>query len=108
MGLSRKLALIAALLVAAPALAHRLVIYAFVEDDIIVLEAFFSNDAPAAKGTITLKDGQGTVLAEMPLSDSGETRFAIPPGAAEGLAIEVLTDAGHEDYWILTPEDLDQ
>lgn len=106
MGLIRIMAILAALAVAAPALAHRLVIYAFVEDDVIVLESHFSNGAPAAKGSITVKDGAGELLVEMPLSETGETRFAIPEGGAEGVAIEVLTDAGHEDYWILTPEDL--
>ncbi len=108
MGLIRPLALIAALIWAAPAFAHRLVIYAYVEDDMVVLESNFSSGAVAGAGTVTVKDGEGAVLAEMPLSETGETRFGIPEGGEGGIALEVLTDAGHDDYWILTPEDLGQ
>lgn len=108
MGLIRGLALVAALLSAVPALAHRLVIYAYAEAGEVVIESNFSNGAAAGAGSITVRDGDGAVLAEMPLSETGVTRFAVPEGGAEGIAIEVLTDAGHEDYWILTPEDLAQ
>lgn len=108
MGLIRSLALLAVLLTAAPALAHRLVIYAYAEAGEVVVESTFSNGAPAGNGSITVKDGAGAVLAEMPLADTGETRFPVPEGGAEGIAVEVVTDAGHEDYWILTPEDLSQ
>ena len=108
MGLIRTLALLGALMAAAPALAHRLVIYAYAEAGEVVVESNFSNGSPAGAGSITVKGGDGAVLAEMPLSETGVTRFAVPEGGAEGIAVEVLTDAGHEDYWILTPEDLAQ
>ena len=110
MGLIRALAppaaLLAALLAAAPAFAHRLVIYAYAEAGEVVVESEFSNGAPAGNGSIVVTDGDGAVLTEMPLSETGVTRFAVPEGGDDGIAVEVVTDAGHEDYWILTPEDL--
>ena len=41
------------------------------------------------------------------MEDDGETRVALPDGAHDGLTIEVETDAGHQDYWVLTPADLE-
>lgn len=104
--MTRLVTLLAALLLAAPAFAHRLVIYAYAEAGQVVVESKFSNDRPAVNGSIEVRDAAETVLMTLPIDQSGVTRFAIPEGAADGLTVEVRTDEGHDDYWVLTPDDL--
>ncbi|NNU79204.1 hypothetical protein HMH01_02020 [Halovulum dunhuangense] len=94
------------LALALPATAHRLVVYAHVEGGEIVVEAKFSNGNPAKLGEIRVIDAAAAELAVLPLDDDGETRFAIPAGAGQGVTVEVRTDEGHDDYWILSPADL--
>jgi len=108
MGAFRSLALIGTMLaLAAPAAAHRLVVYAYMDGGEVVVEAKFSNGGPAKLGEIRLLDAQNALLLALPMEDDGETRVALPDGAQDGLTIEVETDAGHQDYWVLTPADLE-
>ncbi len=93
-------------LTALPAQAHRLVIYAYAEGSEVVVEAKFSNGNPAKLGEIRLLDQASTVLLTAPLDADGETRLPLPQAAAKGLVVEVETDQGHQDYWLLTPADL--
>lgn len=102
----RALALSLALLMATPALAHKLVIYAYADAGELVVEAKFSNGNTAKLGEIRVLDAASTLLTTVPLDDDGETRLPLPEGGAAGVTIEVETDAGHQDYWILTPADL--
>ncbi|MEM9228071.1 MAG: hypothetical protein AAGB10_00540 [Pseudomonadota bacterium] len=102
----KRIAVCLALLSAVPALAHQLVVYAYADAGEVVVEARFSNGNPAKQGEIRLLNAEALVLVKAPLEDDGETRLAVPDGADGGLTVEVETDAGHSDYWILTPSDL--
>lgn len=93
-------------LAALPAQAHRLVVYAYAEGSELVVEAKFSNGNPAKLGEIRLLDQASTLLVTAPLDADGETRLPLPEGAKGGLVVEVETDKGHQDYWLLTPTDL--
>ena len=102
-------ALFAALIVAlaaVPALAHRLVVYAYVDGPQVVVEAKFSGGGPAKTGEVRLLDAANALLVTAPLDPDGETRLDLPERAAAGLSVEVETDAGHSDYWVLTPADI--
>ncbi|WP_112321122.1 hypothetical protein [Oceanibium sediminis] len=92
-----------------PAQAHRLVVYATVDADAaqIVVETKFSNGNPAQLGDIRLLDADAQPLGTFPLERGGLTRIDIPEiGAEGGITVEVETDEGHDDYWVLTPADL--
>lgn len=108
MAVRRLLAVAAALAsIAGPAAAHRLVIYAYAAAGEIVVEANFDNGNPAKAGEIRVQGADGTLLVTVPLDASGETRLPVPDAGSEGVTVEVETDAGHTDYWILTPADLE-
>lgn len=87
-------------------LAHGLVVFAAVESDEVVVEAKFANGRPALAGEVRVLDGEGRELKRLELASQGPTRFPIGPEAAGGLVIEVFASDGHENYWILTPEDV--
>jgi nickel transport protein len=87
--------------------AHQLTVFAFVEDGDVVIEAKFSNGRVPVEGVVRVLDAGGAPLATLALGPGGTARFAFDPATgAGGLTIEVETGEGHEDYWILTPEDI--
>lgn len=97
---------LAAALGAAPALAHRLNVFAWIEGETVVVEAKFSNGNRARSGTIQIFDGGDRLLRTLPMGPDGTARFPLA-GAEEGLRIEMSTGDGHDDYWILTPADIE-
>ena len=102
------LAALAVLAFALPAQAHKLILFAFVEGDEIVVETKFSSGKLPASGEIEVLDADGASLVTLPLEADGETRFAIPENHRGGVQINVATGEGHEDYWVLTAQDLIQ
>ncbi len=98
---------ILAVLIAAPATAHDLRVFAFVEDDMVNVEAAFSSGRLPQTGEIRVVDDQGAEIERHAIDPEGVTRFALPEGhAARGVVIEVDAGNGHSDYWVLTPEDI--
>ncbi|WP_224816377.1 hypothetical protein [Hasllibacter sp. MH4015] len=89
------------------ALAHQLNVFAYVEDGVVIVESRFSNGNLPRLGEVSVLDGQGEALMLLPLTEDGTARFPLDPAHAEtGLLIEVRTGEGHDNYWILTPEDI--
>jgi nickel transport protein len=101
------LATLTVLVWATTALAHQLNVFAFVEDGIVVVETKFSTGKVTVSGNVRVLDADAAVLHTLPLESDGTVRFPLDPdAAAKGITIEVITSEGHEDYWILTPEDI--
>ena len=94
-----------ATIVALPAAAHGLRVFASVEGDTVVVEASFSSGRAPAGGEIRVFDASETMIGTVDVQPGGVTRFALPDGADSGLMIEVET-GGHSDYWMLTPDDV--
>lgn len=46
------------------------------------------------------------LLDVLPLDPDGVTTFPLTEKAADGLIIKVKAAHGHEDYWLLTPDDI--
>ncbi len=101
--------LILAMLLAmsAPALAHRLTLYAWVDGETLVVEGKFANGGIPKLGNVRIFDGHDQLLMEAPIGENGELRTPLP-GSDSGLRIEMTTSEGHEDYWVLTPHDIEQ
>lgn len=101
--------LIAALLAAAPAMAHGLVVFASIEAETLVVEAKFSNGKRPKAGDVRVFDGADQLLHETAVGEGGITRIPldlIAAGVETGVKVEVETGVGHSDYWILTPDDI--
>jgi len=89
------------------ALAHQLNVFAYVEDGEVVVEAKFSNGKRPVSGEVRVLDNEEKVLTVLQLRGDGTQRFPLSSvDHAKGLLIEVETGEGHDDYWILTPEDI--
>lgn len=98
------LAIVAA---AFPAAAHKLRVFAFVDGDVVNVETKFSSGRIPQAGEVRVFDAAEALLMTLPLDPDGVTSFPLPSeGADEGLMIEVEAGEGHDDYWLLTPEDI--
>ena len=96
------------LLAAAPigAAAHQLIVFASVDCEQVTVEAKFSNGNPAQQGDVRVLDGENKLLTTLQLSEDGTARLALDTvDHSGGLLIEVDT-GGHDNYWIVTPEDI--
>lgn len=99
---------LATLLIAAPlgAAAHQLVVFASVDCDTVTVEAKFSNGRVTQKGDVRVLDGDNTLLQTLQLMSDGTAKVPLEGvDHSGGLVIEVDT-GGHDNYWIVTPEDI--
>ena len=101
------LAALLTLALAAPAFAHRVNVFASVEEGTVTVEAKFSTGRIPTRGEVRVEDASGETLATFPLGEGGVTRFPLADLPHEdGLAITVVTGDAHEGYWLLTPADI--
>ncbi|MEO0664308.1 MAG: hypothetical protein AAFY97_01095 [Pseudomonadota bacterium] len=88
------------------AAAHQLVVFASVDCQAVTVEAKFSNGRVAQQGDVRVLDGENTLLTTTELTEDGTVSVPLAElDHAGGLLIEVDT-GGHDNYWIVTPEDI--
>lgn len=89
-----------------PAAAHQLNVFATSDCEAVTVEAKFTSGKRPVAGEVRVKGEADALLATLPLGEDGTARIPLSSlDHAGGLVIEVDT-GGHDDYWILTPEDL--
>ena len=93
------------LTLATPALAHRVLVFAFAEGDIIHTESKFVGSGGVQKGQVLVQDKKtGQTLLTGTTDDQGKFSFKIPPEAKDGkLDLLIITEAamGHKGEWLL-------
>lgn len=105
-GFLASLAVVASATVAS---AHQLTVFAFVEEGQVIVESRFSNGNAPQVGEVRVLDGDNQILLTLELEPDGTVQFPLNPVHADtGLLIEVTTGGGHNNYWILTPDDIAQ
>jgi len=88
--------------------AHQLVVFASADCEAVLVEAKFSSGKIAQQGEVRVLDGENTLQTTLALSEDGTALVPLDSvDHASGLVIEVDT-GGHDNYWILTPEDIAQ
>jgi nickel transport protein len=88
-----------------PALAHRVLVFAYAEGDTIHTESKFVPDTPVRQGEIQVLDQKtGKVLLSGKSDDRGKFSFKIPSEAAAqkmDLKIVIVAAMGHQGEWLL-------
>jgi nickel transport protein len=88
-----------------PALAHRVLIYAYAEGDTIHTESTFVPDTPVRQGKILVTDNKtDKVLLTGQTDDQGKFSFKIPAEAvAQRMDLNIVLEAamGHRGEWLL-------
>lgn len=103
----RAFALAVALAVApVAASAHGLVVFASVDCTDLIVEAKFANGKVAQKGEVRVLDGENNLMETLELTADGTARVALDSIDHSGGVVVQVDTGGHDDYWILTPEDI--
>jgi nickel transport protein len=88
-----------------PALAHRVLVYAYAEGNVIHTESKFVPDTPVRQGKILVQDKKtGKVLLTGRTDNQGKFSFKIPSAAAAqkmDLLIVAEASMGHRGQWLL-------
>ena len=103
--------LLAALLLPAEALAHRVNIFAWLEDGNIVVECGFNRSSPVRGGIVTVYDaGDGKELLQGRTNERGVFIFAVPEAVrgGHGLRIEVNAGEGHVNDWTMSAHEINE
>lgn len=99
------IAALAALLLADPADAHGLRVFAWVDGAEVVVESRFSTGARPHAAQVRVLDADGAEIRVLTAGPDGVARFPLD-GAEGGLTLEVHVGDGHDGYWTLTPQDV--
>jgi nickel transport protein len=90
---------------ATPALAHRVLVFAYAEGDTIHTESKFVPDTPVRQGKVMVLDAKtGKELLTGQTDDQGKFSFKIPvAAAAEKMDLKIVVEAamGHRGEWLL-------
>ncbi|MEW6387154.1 MAG: hypothetical protein AB1491_06535 [Thermodesulfobacteriota bacterium] len=93
------------LISANPALAHRVLVFAYAEGDTIHTESKFVPNTPVRQGEVQVLDRKtGQVLVTGKTDDKGKFSFKIPrEAAAQKMDLQIVVEAGmgHRDEWLL-------
>ena len=82
-----------------PVMAHRAIIFAWVEGGKIFTESKFSGGRPAKQGDIIVYDLEGNQLLKGKTDDQGEFSFVIPKKTA--MKIVLQAGMGHRGEWLI-------
>ncbi|MDD2901275.1 MAG: hypothetical protein PHU44_02435 [Syntrophales bacterium] len=88
-----------------PALAHRVLVFAYAEGDTIQVEGKFVPNTPVRQGKVMVLDKKtDKVLLTGKTNDQGKFSFKIPAAAtAQKLDLKIVVEAamGHQGQWLL-------
>jgi nickel transport protein len=99
---------ILALTPAGPALAHKVILFAWVEDGIIHTESSFAGQRKARDCPLLVRDDTGRVVHEGKTDDQGLYSFKIPDDVETDLILTLEAGAGHQAEWRIKKEELVQ
>ena len=91
------------LVLASPALAHRINVFALDEGGTVYTESTFAGKRPVKKGVVRVLTEQGTQLLSGETDELGIFRFSRPDSGV--LVVEVDAGMGHKSQWTLEAVD---
>lgn len=89
---------------AAPALAHKVNVFAYVEGETVYTESYFPDGRPVAEGRIEVLDAEGKKLLEGVTDKEGLFSFELP--AKEDLTIVINASMGHKNSYHLKKSEM--
>jgi len=88
-----------------PAMAHRVIIFAWVEGGKIFTESKFSGGKPVKRGDVIVYDSEGKELLRGKTDDKGEFSFQVPKKTS--LKIVLVAGMGHRGEWTIPVSELE-
>ncbi|MFN2355138.1 MAG: carboxypeptidase regulatory-like domain-containing protein [Desulfopila sp.] len=90
---------------AAPAMAHKVNIFAYVEGDVVYTESYFPDGRMVENGTIEVLDASGNKLLEGTTDQEGHFFFPLPE-KKEDLTIVINASMGHKNSYLLQKSEM--
>lgn len=90
---------------ATSALAHKVNIFAYVENGTVFTESYFPDGKPAEGGQIVVQDSNGTALLEGKTDDKGLFSFPLP-AKRQDLVIIINATMGHKNSFLLKESEM--
>jgi len=87
-----------------PALAHKVMIFAWVEGDTVHTQSKFSGGKKAKGALVTVFDTEGNRLLEGKTDENGEFSFKVP--IKSGLKVVLNASMGHKAEWLIPAEEI--
>lgn len=100
--------LIMALTPVSPALAHKVILFAWVEDGMIHTESSFAGQRKARDCPLLVRDDTGRVVHEGKTDDQGLYSFKIPDGVETDIILTLEAGIGHQAEWRIPKDELVQ
>ncbi len=97
--------LVMLVLIAVPAMAHKVNIFAYVENDIVYTESYFPDGKKVGFGAIEVFNGAGKKLLEGKSDQEGLFSFPLP-AVKEDLTIVINASMGHKNSYLLKKEEM--
>lgn len=93
------------LVLAAPAMAHKVNIFAYVEGDVVYTESYFPDGRMIANGSIEVLGAAGNTLLEGRTDQDGLFNFPVPK-KKEDLTIVINATMGHKNSYLLQKSEM--
>ena len=100
------LVVISAMIFAGPAVAHKVILFAWVEDGMIHTESSFGSKRKAQNCTITVVDETGQVVHKGQTDLEGNHSFSIPENRDSDLMLTLDAGIGHQAQWKISKKEL--
>jgi len=88
------------------ALAHKVIIFAWVEDGMIFSESHFGSKREAKYCNITVMNGEGELVLKGRSDNQGKYSFKIPENIKSGLVLNLDAGTGHKAHWKISENEL--
>ncbi|MCP4021498.1 MAG: hypothetical protein GY729_06635 [Desulfobacteraceae bacterium] len=85
--------------------AHKVVIFAYVEKDMIHTESSFGGKRKVNQGKILVFNKKGELLHTGTTDDGGRYSFSITAGMTKGVLIKLKAGTGHQGQWKIPESD---
>jgi len=88
------------------AFAHKVIIFAWVEKDMIYTQSSFGSKRKAKNCTITVENEKGVVVHEGKTDQEGNYSFKIPKKIDSDLILNLSAGSGHKAKWKISMDEL--
>ncbi|MEA1967253.1 MAG: hypothetical protein U9N77_03435 [Thermodesulfobacteriota bacterium] len=96
--------IILALLYVLPVFAHKVIVFAWMENGLVHTESSFGGDDRVHNGKITAFDAKGNLIFKGVTDDNGELSFTVPDNFHSDLIIKLDACTGHQAQWRIPKE----
>lgn len=100
------LIMILSLMTGGVAQAHKVIIFAWVEGDMVLSQSHFGSKRKAKNCNITVVDGAGQVVHTGKTDNQGDYSFKIPKNINSELVLHLDAGQGHKAHWKISKDEI--